>query len=106
VEIRSGLVVLAVTAAMTMSALAQGQGGDTYKANCAVCHGVDGMAATDAGKSLKMVPFSDATTGKMSDAELTDITRNGKGKMPGYAGKLTDAQIKDVVAYIRTMLKK
>ena len=104
--IRSGLSVLVMTAAMTPAVLAQSPGADTYKANCAVCHGSDGMAATDAGKSLKTPPFSDATTARMSDAELTEITKNGKGKMPGYSGKLTDAQIKEVVAYIRTMQNK
>jgi len=25
--------------------------------------------------------------------------------MPGYGGKMTDAQIKDVIAYIRTLQK-
>ena len=27
----------------------------------------------------------------------------GKGKMPGYAGKLTDDQIKQVVAHVKTL---
>ena len=34
----------------------------------------------------------------MSDADLTAAITNGKGKMPAYKGKLTDAQIKDLVA--------
>jgi mono/diheme cytochrome c family protein len=42
---------------------------------------------------------------KASDAQFIAATKNGKGKMPGYAGKLTDAQIKDVIAYIRTLQK-
>jgi mono/diheme cytochrome c family protein len=32
-------------------------------------------------------------------------TKAGKGKMPAFAGKLTDAQIKDAVAYVRTLQK-
>ena len=42
------------------------------------------------------------------DAAIPDLiaaTKNGKGKMPAYSGKLTTAQIKDVVAYIRTLQK-
>ncbi len=39
------------------------------------------------------------------DARLIASTANGKGKMPAYKGKLTDAQIKDVVAYMRTLEK-
>jgi mono/diheme cytochrome c family protein len=43
---------------------------------------------------------------KASDADLIAATKNGKGKMPAFAGKLTDVQIKDAVAYIRTLQKK
>jgi mono/diheme cytochrome c family protein len=42
---------------------------------------------------------------KLTDAELTAATMNGKGKMPAYKDKLTDAQIKDVIGYIRTLQK-
>jgi cytochrome c6 len=42
---------------------------------------------------------------KATDASLIAITKDGKGKMPAYTGKLTDDQIKDVVAYIRTLQK-
>jgi mono/diheme cytochrome c family protein len=31
------------------------------------------------------------------------VTKAGKGKMPAFSGKLTDAQIKDVVTYIKTL---
>ena len=36
---------------------------------------------------------------------LIASTTNGKDKMPAYKGKLTDAQIKDVIAYMRTLEK-
>jgi hypothetical protein len=42
---------------------------------------------------------------KASDADLIAATLNGKGKMPAYAGKLTPAQVKEVIAYIRTLQK-
>jgi mono/diheme cytochrome c family protein len=42
---------------------------------------------------------------KASDAQFIASTKNGKGTMKGYAGKLTDAQIKDVIAYVRTLQK-
>ena len=41
-----------------------------------------------------------------TDAQLTDIVTNGKGKMPAYKGKLTDAQIKELVGFIRSLAKK
>jgi len=97
------LVVLAASIAVPV--LAQAPGADTYKAKCAMCHGADGLAATPMGKSMKILSFKDAAMVKASDAQLTASTKNGKGKMPAYAGKLTDAQIKDVVNYIRTLQK-
>ena len=39
----------------------------------------------------------------MSDADLITVVSKGKGKMPGYAGKLTDDQIKQVVAHVKTL---
>jgi cytochrome c6 len=44
---------------------------------------------------------------KQTDAQLIDVTANGKGKkMPAYKGKLTDDQIKELVGYIRGIGKK
>jgi len=44
---------------------------------------------------------------KQTDAQLSDIITNGMGKkMPAYKGKLTDDQIKGLVAYIRGLAKK
>ncbi len=80
-------------------------GADTYKAKCQMCHGADGTGNTPAGKSTKALPFNRPDVLKMSDADLIAIVKNGKAKMPKYAGKLTDAQITDVVAYIHTLQK-
>lgn len=86
-------------------AFAQGPGADTYKAKCAMCHGADGLANVPMGKSMKVVSFKDPTMVKAPDAQFIASTKNGKNKMPAYAGKLTDPQITDVVAYIRTLQK-
>jgi mono/diheme cytochrome c family protein len=50
--------------------------------------------------------FHSADVQKETDAELVDIIANGKNKMPKYTGKLTDAEIKDLAAYVRTLGKK
>ena len=87
-------------------ALAIGQAGaDTYKSKCMMCHAADGSGSSPAGKAMGAIPFSSPALIKASDAELIAATTNGKGKMPAYSGKLTAAQIKDVVAYIRTLQK-
>jgi mono/diheme cytochrome c family protein len=99
--------LLVVLGALTTSlSYAQSAGADTYKAKCQMCHAADGSGSTPAGKSMKVVAFSAPELVKASDADLIAATTNGKGKMPAYKTKLTDAQIKDVIAYIRTLQKK
>lgn len=99
----AALVLLAVCLAGPM--FAQGSSADTYKAKCAMCHGADGLAATPAGKSMKVLSFKAPEMLKASDAQFIASTKDGKGKMPAYKGKLTDAQITDLVTYIRTLQK-
>ena len=98
------IVVSVISAFVSTTALAQ-SGADTYKAKCVSCHAADGSGSTPAGKSMKVIPFNSPDLVKASDDDLIAATKNGKGKMPAYKGKLTDAQIKDVVAYIRTLQK-
>jgi cytochrome c6 len=95
------IMLVALMAATTMTtAFAQGAGADTYKAKCAMCHGPDGAASTPAGKAMKVPPFS---ASKLSEGEMIAESKAGKGKMPAFAGKLTDAQIKEAVAFARTL---
>jgi mono/diheme cytochrome c family protein len=103
---RMAVAILGVMAFSTMTLLAQGPGADTYKAKCAMCHAADGSGNTPAGKSTKTPSFSSPEMLKMSTAQLVAATKEGKGKMPGYSGKLTGAQINEVVAYIQTLQKK
>ena len=74
-----------------------------YKSKCAACHGADGKGDTPAGKKLGIKDFHSPDVAKMSDAELFEITKKGKDKMPGYDGKITDDQIKELVQYVRSL---
>ena len=87
-----------------VSALADAEA--TYKAKCAGCHGVDGSANTPAGKTLGVRDFQSPEVQKETDAELAEIIAKGKNKMPKYADKLKDSEIKDVVGYMRSLGKK
>jgi mono/diheme cytochrome c family protein len=98
-------IIVGVIAAFASTAAFAQSGADTYKAKCASCHAADGSGSTPAGKAMKALPFNSPDLIKASDADLIAATKNGKGKMPAYNGKLTDPQIKDVVAYIRTLQK-
>ncbi len=81
-------------------------GAATYQAKCQMCHGADGAGTTPAGKAMKAIPFNSPDLIKASDAQLFASTKNGKGKMPAFGTKLSDAEIKETIAYIRTLQKK
>jgi cytochrome c6 len=83
----------------------QDSGADVFKAKCQVCHGADGLGATPIGKSLSIVSFKDPTVVKLSNTAMAGVIKSGKNKMPSFEGKLTDAQISAVVAYIRALQK-
>jgi mono/diheme cytochrome c family protein len=97
-------MVLAI-AACTLPTFGQNTGAATYTSKCQMCHGADGTGNTPAGKAMKAPSFLSPASVKESTADLIAITKNGKGKMPAYAGKLTDPEIKDVIAHVRTLQK-
>ncbi|HZZ39881.1 MAG TPA: cytochrome c [Acidobacteriaceae bacterium] len=103
-RLRTAAMIL-LAASIAAPAFAQSAGADTYKAKCAMCHGPDGTAATPMGKMMKIPSFKAPDQVKATEASYIATTRDGKGKMPAYNGKLSDAQIKDVVSFIRTLQK-
>ena len=99
------LLLAAAVFGFTVAPAHAQSGAAVYKAKCAMCHGMDGKGETAVGKSLKLRDLGSPEVQKETDDEMIAITANGKGKMMGYKGKLTDAEIKDVVSYIRTFKK-
>lgn len=95
----------AIACLLSVPVQAQSAGEKIYKAKCASCHAADGSGSTAVGKALKARPFSSAEVKKETDAEMTEIIVKGKNKMPPYDKKLSEAEVKDVVAYIRTLCK-
>jgi len=99
--------VLAAIAFLSAPAKADTATGEaTYKAKCAMCHGPDGKGETATGKAMKVKDFSSEEVQKMSDADLSATISSGKGKMPAYGKSLKPEQVKDLVAYIRSFVKK
>jgi mono/diheme cytochrome c family protein len=94
---RVALFSFILALALPQIAVAQ-SGADTFKAKCAMCHGADGSKTSMGSKAL-----NSAEVQKMSEADLTAVIESGKGKMPAYKGKLTDAQIKDVAGFVKTL---
>jgi len=98
--------LLALAIMFVSGAVVRADGAGDFKAKCAACHGADGTGSTATGKALKVRDLASSDVQSQSDAQLTDIVTNGKNKMPAYKGKLTDDQIKGLVAYIRGLAKK
>lgn len=102
ISFKTGLVALlavGLIAACASPAFAD-DAAATYKAKCAMCHGPDGK-----GGKMGTRDFASAEVKAETDAQLTDIISKGKGKMPPYASKLKDTEIKDLVTYIRSLAK-
>jgi len=98
------LTVTILALAVTGSALADAAAGKAvYTANCEKCHGADGAGKAVIAKMLNvtMKPLASAEVKALSDATMTKDITTGVGKMKPV--KLTDAQVKDVIAYVRSL---
>ena len=95
-------LVLIASLALAGTAFAA-DGAAVFKAKCAMCHGADGSASTGMGKSMGLKPLGSPEVQKMSDADMTALVTNGKGKMPAFKGKLSDDEIGAVVKYVHTL---
>ncbi|MGA2351271.1 MAG: cytochrome c [Terracidiphilus sp.] len=98
--IRSLLALVVVVSLAGAVCFAQSGGEATYKAKCQSCHGTAGVPSPGMAKMMGVKPVSDPAIKALTAAQEFDSVKNGKGKMKPIAG-LTDAQIKDVVAYYR-----
>ena len=85
---------------------------ENYKEHCVECHGRDGKSQTRLGKKSGAKDLSD----KANQAKLTDEDafkgiklgrKNAKGeeKMEAFGDRLSDKEISELVAYVRTLAK-
>jgi mono/diheme cytochrome c family protein len=85
------------------------RGKSIYDQHCAVCHGSQGKGDGPEAPFLSPRPGSlvSAGTSIKSDVDLLAIIDNGKPRtaMPGWKDKLMEEQRKDVLAYIRTLIR-
>jgi cytochrome c553 len=73
----------------------------TFKTKCAMCHGTDGKGK----EAMKTPDLASGDVQKKSNADLSGVITNGKPpKMPAYK-TMTPDQVKDMVAYIRSLKK-
>jgi cytochrome c6 len=103
---------ITILASFLLSGNALAGGGDAqagkavFETKCKMCHGADGKGNPVMAKAMN-VTFPDlaspAVQGKSDDAMKKQITEGG-AKMKPVKG-LTDQQITDVIAFIRSLAK-
>lgn len=72
-------------------------GAQVFTTNCAACH-AGGRNVVNAAKTLKL---EDLEKNEMASVEaIVRQVTNGKAAMPAFLGRLTDAEIADVAAYV------
>ena len=107
-----GLFALSVAGIGTATAQNQEEGKKIYVSYCSACHGEKGKGDGMATQSLPVRP-ADHTNGavmnQLSDKFLLDIISKGGsavGKssfMPAWGSSFNEKQIRDIVAYLRTI---
>jgi len=83
------------------------EGKALWGTNCKSCHGVKGLGdGTKAEKiDISCGDFSSKEFQSTSDGEMFYKTKIGRKPMPSYKEKLSDTEIWQLVAYMRTMKK-
>jgi mono/diheme cytochrome c family protein len=82
-----------------------------WDANCVPCHGKEGKADTTMGKALKAKNLTDPavqaafTDAKAAESIKNGVKENGKTTMKAFGDKLSEDEIKALVAYVRTLKK-
>jgi cytochrome c5 len=77
--------------------------------DCAMCHGEKGNGKGDVVEAMKltMKDYTDPAALKdMTDGQLFDIIKNGKGQMPGEGERAKPDDVWNLIILIRAMSKK
>jgi mono/diheme cytochrome c family protein len=99
----TNLIGFADTApAPVMNAKAK-RGSAVFQQNCVSCHNKQPGDTTPFGPPNLHGIFSSKplVTPPVTPAQATDIIKKGKAPMPAFSGILTDAQISDLIAYLK-----
>jgi mono/diheme cytochrome c family protein len=73
------------------------KGRPLYEKHCAGCHGLHGVPQV-----LEVPNFKMGQGLMKSDQQLLAFVKKGKTVMPGFKGILTDTEIRDIIAHVRT----
>lgn len=81
-------------------------GKSLYASRCQGCHGADGKGNQAMAKALQTdIPdLVSKEIRKKTDAEILDVLKKGKGKMPPATG-LSEKELKDLAGYVKGFSK-
>src|SRR5262245_4243399 len=73
-----------------------------FEKNCAKCHGKDGRAKTFKGKMVGARNLTDDKwQEKVTDDQIKQAIKKGPDEMPAFEKTLSEAEIDQLVAYVR-----
>jgi len=100
------LLIAATSIALTARSASAADAAENWVKDCASCHGKDGSGNTIMGKKSGVKNYQDPKVqADLTDAQAIQIIKDGKEKMKSFKDKLTDDEIKALVAYIRAFKK-
>ena len=108
---KSILFAVVIAGALSAGPVLAADAVETWDKECSKCHGKDGAGQTTMGKKLKLKDYTDAAVQSgFSDEEATKaikegVQEDGKIKMKSYADKLSDDEVKALVAHVRSLKK-
>jgi mono/diheme cytochrome c family protein len=75
-----------------------------YSKHCASCHGSDGRSKTSKGKRNRARNLTEPGWQEaVSDERIFNSIANGRGKMPAFSKKMSEAEIDSLVLVVRGM---
>lgn len=92
------IAAVALTSSLAANAIDVGRGQRLFNLHCAVCHGVNGMPVVPNAPSFAMRERLE-----QPDFMLMQSVKMGKNTMPPFLGLLQDAEIADILQYIRIL---
>jgi mono/diheme cytochrome c family protein len=100
VDVKTGVIYInstemAWTGGLTANKTGGGLGSNIYQSQCAICHAGDRKGAPPAFPALLGVEK------RLSDAQITTVIQNGKGRMPSFLN-VRDARLTALLDYLKS----
>ena len=107
------LPLLAAAVSMLLGGMARSaEIPENWSKNCASCHGPDGAGHTKAGrmaqvKDMTSADYQKTFTDEQAIKQIKEGYKDSSGKerMKAFADKLSDDEVKALVAYVRSLSK-